>query len=151
MKLRFYKSAHFLLFWLLLTHWIYYSNCYSMSFLPLYLSFLLDSLHHHPDSLTFFRIPTLIPCTRIIIPFLAFPLLFSAFPSFRSPIPILVFTDSLPSLQFLRICFSKIVALVQKVTFLSLLHNPSHQTPSLTSSLLSPAIIYLLVPQVKHI
>ena len=62
-------------------------------FLPLYLRFHLDSLHHHPDfpyfciSTQFPCIPTLILCTRIHISFLAFRPLFSAFPTFRSPIP----------------------------------------------------------------
>ena len=44
------------------------------------------------------RIPTLIPHTHFSIPFLLFPPLFSTFPSFRSPILILAFTDSLLSL-----------------------------------------------------
>ena len=62
------------------------------------------------------RIPTLILCTRILISFPAFPPLFSAFPSFRSPISILAWTDSLLSLYSLRSYFRKIVALVQKWT-----------------------------------
>ena len=49
-NLRFYKCAHFLLFWLLSTLWIYHFHCYSMPFLPLYLSFHIDSLHRYPDS-----------------------------------------------------------------------------------------------------
>ena len=50
-KLNFYKCAHFLLLWFLSTLCVYPFHCFSMSFLLLYLSFHLDSLHHHPDSL----------------------------------------------------------------------------------------------------
>ena len=64
------------------------------------------------------HIPTLILRTRLPIPFLAFPPLFSALPSFRYPIPHLTFTDSLFSLYSLRIYFRKTVALVQKRTLL---------------------------------
>ena len=39
-----------LLFWLLSDLSIYHFCCCSMLFLPLYLSFHLDSLHRHPDS-----------------------------------------------------------------------------------------------------
>ena len=105
-----------------------------MSFQLLYLSFHLDSLHHHPDSPYFLHfhhdsshsytdslhlhlhailwIPTLILCTSLI--------------SFQ--FSLLTFTDSLLSLQSLRIYFTEIVALVQKrMPPLLLLHNPWHQ------------------------
>ena len=39
-----------LLFWLLCDLSIYHFRWYSMLFLPLYLSFYLDSLHRYPDS-----------------------------------------------------------------------------------------------------
>ena len=48
-KLNFYKCVHFLLLWLLSTLWIYHFYCFPISFLLLYLSFHLDSLHRHPD------------------------------------------------------------------------------------------------------
>ena len=48
-KLNFYKCVHFLLFLLLSTCWIYHFCCLPISFLLLYLSFHLDSVHHHPD------------------------------------------------------------------------------------------------------
>ena len=106
-----------------------------MSFLPLYISFHLDSLHHHLDSHIFLHfhpdsrdshadsphrhshpiphIPTLILWISLIL-----------FPQF----PILVFIGSLLGLLSLRIYFRKTVALVQKRT----LHfvttaNPRHQ------------------------
>ena len=44
------SCAHFLLFWLLSTLSVYNSHCYSMSFLQLYLSFHLNSLHFNPYS-----------------------------------------------------------------------------------------------------
>ena len=58
-------------------------------------------------------IPTLIPRTRIPIPFLVFPSSFSAFPSFHSHIPILVFTESLLSCNLVRIYLRKLVVLNQ--------------------------------------
>ena len=121
-KLSVCKYTHFLLFWLLSTLWIYYSHRYSMTILPLYLSFHFHSLHRHPDP-TFFcisaqipRIPTLVSRTHIPIPFLAFPLLFFTFSSFHFPILILAYTDSLPTLKSFRIFLRKIVALIQKQT-----------------------------------
>ena len=48
-KLSFYKCVHFLLFLLLSTLWIYQFHCFPILFLLLYLSFHLDSVHHHPD------------------------------------------------------------------------------------------------------
>ena len=44
-----YNCVNFLLFWLLLTLWIYHFHCFPISFLLLYLSFHLDSLNRHPD------------------------------------------------------------------------------------------------------
>ena len=97
LKLSCYKCPYFLLFWLLSTVWIYHFNSYSMSFLPLYLSFHLDSLRRHPDSPHFshfhpdFRISLLNPPHLHIHLILAFPPLFSTFPLFRSPIPYFCF------------------------------------------------------------
>ena len=48
-KPSFYKYTHFLLLCFLSTLWTYHFHCFSMSFLLLYLSFHLDSLHRHPD------------------------------------------------------------------------------------------------------
>ena len=48
-KLNFYKCFHFLLLWRLSTVWIYHFYCFPFSFLLLYLSFHIDSLHRHPD------------------------------------------------------------------------------------------------------
>ena len=48
-KLNFYRFVNFLLFWLLSILWFYHFHCFPISFLLLYLSFHLDSLHHHPD------------------------------------------------------------------------------------------------------
>ena len=48
-KLNFYKCVNFLLFLLLSTLWIYHFYCFPISFLLFYLSFHLDSVHHHPD------------------------------------------------------------------------------------------------------
>ena len=118
-----FLQVHFLLFWLLPTLWFYHFHCYSMSFLLIYLS------------------STLIPCIAILIPHIfcifiqipCIPKLHSLAPGFPSnsshPHPyslhfphsilqfsILDFTDSLLSLQSLRIYFRKIVALVQKRT-----------------------------------
>ena len=47
--LNFCKCVHFLLFLLLSTLWIYHFYCFPISFLLLYLSFHLDSVHHHHD------------------------------------------------------------------------------------------------------
>ena len=120
-KQSFYKCALFLLFWLLSTLWIYHFHCYSVSFLLLYLSFHFDSQHRHPDSPHFSHFhpdsphshadspnPHSLPIPRIpaLIP-----------PHFPHSVPqflILVFTHSLLSLKFLRICLRKIVALIQK-------------------------------------
>ena len=41
------------LIWLLFTLWIYHFHCFPVSFLLLYLSFRLDSLHCQPDLLRF--------------------------------------------------------------------------------------------------
>ena len=56
-KLNFYKCVHFLLFLLFPTLWIYHFHCFPISFVLLYLSFYLDSVHHHHDS-HIFRIST---------------------------------------------------------------------------------------------
>ena len=86
-KLSFYKYACFLLFWLLSTLWIYHFYCYSTSFLPLYLSIATLIPHIFWISTQIPSILTLICRSRISITFLTFLSLFSAFPSFRSPIP----------------------------------------------------------------
>ena len=103
----------------------YFCHCYSILFLSLYLNFHLDSLHRHPNSPHFcisIQIPcilTMIPRTRIPIPFLAFPPLFSAFSSCRSTIPQFGFCRQPAQFDsLLRIYFWKIVALVQKRTLL---------------------------------
>ena len=101
-----------LLFWLLSNLSIYHFRCYSMLFLPLYLSFHLDSPHRHPDSPHFSYFHPDSPNSPYSV--LQFP--------------ILAFTDSLLSLYSLRIYFRKIVALVQKWTLpFLLLHNSRHQ------------------------
>ena len=52
-KVSIYKCVHFLLFLVLSTLLIYYFHCFPISFLLLYLSFHLDSVHHNPDFLHF--------------------------------------------------------------------------------------------------
>ena len=122
-KYVFYKYAHFLLFSLLPTLWIYrfqlLFHVISTDILkfPLwfpgrhsdsshFLNFHPDSLHSHSDSSHPHSI--LISCISTLILRISF-ILFS-----NSPIS--EFTDSLLSLQSWRIYFRKIVALVQKRT-----------------------------------
>ena len=84
-----------LLFWLLSNLSIYHFHCYSVLFLPLYLSFHLDCLHCHRDSQHFLYFH---PDS----------------PHFRHSVlhfPILAFTDSLLSFYSLRIYFREIVPL----------------------------------------
>ena len=134
------------------TLWIYHFHCFSVSFLPLYLSFHLDSLHHHPDSPQFlhfdsdslhFHANALRSHSHPISHF------HHNSPHFPHSVPqflIYDFTDSLLSLKSLTIYFRKILALVQK-------HSPHSKllfTSSMTSSVSSPKTIYLIVSQVKN-
>ena len=77
------------------------------------------------------------------------------FPHFVIQFPILAYTDSLFSLYFLRTYFRKIVALFQKRTlpfcYCITLGTKLLFTSSVTSSVLSPKIIYLIVSQVKDL
>ena len=120
------------------------------------------SLHHHPDSPQFhisiriLRIPTLIPRNCIPIPFLTFPPLFSVFPLFHFPIPLFGFYRQLAQFVTFKNLFYKNSCFSSKantplcyycITFcVKLLF-----TPSMTSSVLSSKIIYLIVPQVKNL
>ena len=146
-------------FSLLSTLWIYHFHCFSVSFLPLYLSFHLDSLHRHPDSPQFlhfdsdslhFHANALRSHSHPISHF------HHNSPHFPHSVPqflIFDFIDSLLSLQSLTIYFRKILALVQKHSPLLLLHNPHSKllfTSSMTSSVSSPKTIYLIVSQVKN-
>ena len=125
-RVNFYKCAHFVLFWLLSTIWIYHFNCYSMSFLPIYLIFHLDSLHCHPDSPHSSHVHpdsfilALILCAHIPIPFLAFPPFSPHSPHSIPQFPSLTFTDSLLNFYsfstYFRYLFILIVALVKKQT-----------------------------------
>ena len=105
---------------------------YSMLFLPLYLSFHLDSLQRHSDSQHFlyfhldfphFHADSLHPHSHPIshIPTLSLHISVSTFPSPHFPhsvlqFPILALTNSLLSFYSLRSYFRKIVALAQKRT-----------------------------------
>ena len=130
-----------------------------MSFLPLCLIFHLDSLHYHLDFPHFLHFHSGSLDYHACFPYMHshsiphFPHPFSQhFPESVPQFPILAFTDSLLSLYFLRICFKKIVALVQKGTvpyYCITLNTKLLFTSSLMSSVLSPKIIYLLVLQVK--
>ena len=105
---------------------------YYLLFLPLYLSFYLDSLHQHPDSphFSYFHpdsphshaespLPHFHPIPHISTLILRISLISFS----NSP-----FTDSLLSLYSLRIYFSKIDILVQKRTLsFLLLHNSRPQ------------------------
>ena len=111
------------------------SNCYSMSFLLIYLSFHFDSLVATliPRIFSIFIqipcIPTLIPRTRILFSFLAFPPLFSAFPSFCSPIPPfwnLQIACSVCNLEEF-IVGKQLLWFKNEHYPLLLLHNPRHQ------------------------
>ena len=112
-----WQMCHFLLFWPLSILWIYHFQCSSTSFLSLYLSIATMILH-------IFWISTRFPAFSRWFEVPAFPSHSSHshpysphFPHFVPQFPILAFTDSLLSLQSLRICFKKIIALVKKLTF----------------------------------
>ena len=84
-----------------------------MSFLPLYLSVHLNSLHRQTDSPYFLHFhPGFLHIYSCWFP--AFPPHSSHSSYFVPQFPISTFTDSLLSLQFLRISFKKIVTLVKK-------------------------------------
>ena len=117
----------------------FHFRCYSILFLPLYLSFHLDSLHHHPDSPHFFLFQPRFPAFSRWFSAAAFPShsLHSHpcplhFPHSVLQFPIMAFTDSLLSLYSLRIYFRKIVDL--------LMDKLQHQI-----------IISLIVTQVKNL
>ena len=135
-----------------------------MLFLPLYLSFHLDSLHRQPDSPHFsyfypdslyshadsshlhsHTIPRILP-----IPYS------QRFPDSVLQFHILAFVDSLLSLYSLKIYFRKIVALLHKTNtplfyYCITLDTKLLFTSCVTSSVLSPKIIYLIVLQVKNL
>ena len=116
-------SFHFPLLGLLSTLWIYHFHQYSMSFLPLYTSFHLDSLYCQPDSPYFAHFHPDFPNSYTDSPhphshlILRIPTLKSPhFPHSVPQFPILTFIDSLLNLQSLRIYFREIVNLVQMRT-----------------------------------
>ena len=106
------------LFWLLSNLSIYHFRCYSMLFRPLSLILCIATLMPH-----IFRISTQIFHLLRWFSAPAFQA-YSSHSHLYSPycphsvlqFPILAFTDSLPSLCFLRIYFMKLVVLVQKRT-----------------------------------
>ena len=96
------------------------------------------------------RIPTLIPCTRIPIPFLVFPPLFSAFLSFPYPIPHFGYYRQPAQFVIFKDLFQENSCLVPKQAPLSYYSITFGTKLSFTSSVLSPKTIYLIVPQVKN-
>ena len=98
-------------------------------------------------------IPRLILRIRIPILFLAFPPLFSAFPSFRSPIPHFGFNRQPAQFVFFKKLFQENSCFSSKTNtplfyYCITLGTKLLFTSSMTSSVLSPKIIYLIVPQV---
>ena len=112
---------------------------------------------------TFFVFPPRFPAFPGWFSAPAFPYHFSHsltyslhFPHSVLHFPILFFTDSLLSLCSLRIYFRKIVALIQKQNtplfyYCITLGAKLLFTSSMTSWVLSPKIIYFIVPQVKSL
>ena len=100
------------------------------------------------------HIPTLILRTRIPIPFLAFPPLFSGIPSFWSPIPHFGFYRYSTQFVFFKYLFSENSCFSSKMKtplfyYCITLGTKLLFTSSMTSSVLSPKIIYLILTSSK--
>ena len=102
------------------------------------------------------RIATLILRTRILIPFLAFPPLFFGIPLFCSPTPHFGFYRYSTQFIFFKHLFQENSCLSSKSNtplfyYCITLRTKLLFTSSMTSSVLSPKVIYLMVPQVKNL
>ena len=122
---------------------------------------ILDSLHRHPDAPHFsyfhpdFPPSMLIFRTSIPSLFLAFPPVFSVLPSFCSSIPHFGFYRQPAQFMFFKNLFYETSCFSSKTNtplfYYCVSLGTKLFTPSMTSSVLSPKLIYLMVPQVKNL
>ena len=131
---------------------VYHFHCYSMIFLPLYLSFHLHSLHRHPDSPHFLHFhPDSRHCHANSLDSHFHPIFHSYSPHFPpSDIQLPGHFVFFKNLFQENICFSS----KTKTPLFNYYITPGTKllfTSSMTLSVLSPKIIYLMVSQVKNL